>query len=540
MRSSLENDKLKLDVVGYYQNNLTIKQISDMTGIPRTTLSDFLHKKTYKKWWENFGDKPIAAGSLDDLHENIKYLGEGTYIAISAQNNTFVHSDFVSSLEVLASERNAEIICGTFTYNKTGFQNLTKDDDDLWYDPRIKKYILDEPVMITDSLMWCGELNILPTAVNPLSGLHSYTRSASGIVPHAKLQLESVPTHKDHPAKMMYTTGAVTKRNYIQKKAGQKAEFHHVFGALLIEVDSDGDWFVRQLIGEKETGCFYDLNKYYTPKGSYEVNQVEAINWGDLHSEKKDEVVYNVSFGNSVNSIINTLKPKYQFVHDVLDFTSRNHHNINDPYFRFSKYINNQDSVKDNIFDVIGTLKMMNRDFCQTVVVESNHDLALEKWLKTADYKTDPANAIFFLECQLKKYKTLERGETNFSIFEWAVKRNAQELRDVIFLKTDESFRICDTDGNGIECGQHGHNGANGSRGGIAVFQKLGSRYNTGHTHTATIKDGVYCAGVSGKLDMGYNVGGSSWSHSHIITYPNGKRCIITITNGKWRKEESN
>ena len=533
MKTRLEDDNIKLEVLRYNQEGLSQKQISELTGVPKSTVGDFLSRRSYTTWWDNFGEKPVASGSVNDHHEDIETLGVGTYIAISAQNNTYVHNNFMDSLEVMAAEKEAKILCGTFTYNKSGFQNLSKDDE-LWYDPRIQKYILDRPVMLCDDLVWCGELNILPTAVNPLSGLHSYTRNASGIIPHAKLQLESIPTHKTEPAKMMYTTGAVTKRNYIQKKAGQKAEFHHVFGALVIEVDKDGTWFVRQLIAEKETGCFYDLNKYYTPKGSYDSHYVESVNWGDLHSEKKDDQVYDISFRNP-DSILDTLKPKYQFVNDVLDFTSRNHHNINDPYFRFSKYVEDKDSVKDNILDVIGTLKSMHRPFCQTVVVESNHDLALERWLKTADYKADPANALFFLECQLEKYRSIERGERDFSIFEWTVKHHCEDLRNVRFLRTDESFRICDEDGRGIECGQHGHNGANGSRGGIAVFQRMGSRYNVGHTHTAMIKDGVYYAGVSGSLDMGYNVGGSSWSNSHIVTYPNGKRAIITIRNGKWR-----
>jgi len=537
MAALLEDDNVKLEVLRYKHDSLSTRQISQLTGIAKSTLNDFVLKRTYIKWWDEYSEKPVASGKLSALHEDIEVLGEGVYIAISAQNNTFVHNKFMDSLEVLAGERNAQILCGTFTYNTSGFQNLQKgtDSEEVWYDPRIKKYILDKPVMLCNDLMWCGELNILPTAVNPLSGLHSYTRAASAIVPHAKLQLESIPTHKSLPAKIMYTTGAVTKRNYIQKKAGQKAEFHHAFSALLIEVDKEGDFFVRQLNAETSTGCFYDLDKYYTPNGVYNSNYVEAINWGDLHSEKKDVEVYDLAFGRNSNSMIDTLRPKFQFANDLADFTSRNHHSIGDPYFRFKTHIHGNDSVRSDIFNVIATLEDMNRDFCKTVVVESNHDLALERWLKNADYKIDPENAIFFLECQLKKYKTIEAGDFGFSVFEWAVKNNSKELDHVRFLKTDESFRICDEDGNGIECGQHGHNGANGSRGGVAVFQRLGSRHNVGHTHTATIKDGVYYAGVMAKLDMGYNVGGSSWSQSCIITYPNSKRTIITIKDGKWR-----
>jgi hypothetical protein len=83
----------------------------------------------------------------------------------------------------------------------------------------------------------------------------------------------------------------------------------------------------------------------------------------------------------------------------------------------------------------------------------------------------------------------------------------------------------------------HGHTGVNGARGSPAGYRKMDTKANTGHTHSAGITDGVYTAGVSGKLDMGYNKGPSSWSHSHIITYPNGKRSIITTKAGKWHAD---
>ncbi|MFM9735631.1 hypothetical protein, partial [Streptomyces niveiscabiei] len=91
------------------------------------------------------------------------------------QNNTYVNSAFLKSLETYCEHNNAELIVGTFSYNKSGFQNLGKGEAD-WFDPKIEKYILDEPAIIFDKLLWLGELNILPTAVNPLSGYHNYTK----------------------------------------------------------------------------------------------------------------------------------------------------------------------------------------------------------------------------------------------------------------------------------------------------------------------------------------------------------------------------
>lgn len=515
--------------------------IARSLDVNKQTVQRFLGKKTHGDWWNSRGaSSPVKVdevpeppkGSLYDHYHDIKTLPGNRFILTSAQNNTLVHTKFLDSLETMAKHINATVLVGTFSYNSNdGRQNLQKGGGD-WFDERIKPYIVDEPIQLAKDLIWCGELNILPTAVNPLSGFHSYTKNASGIIPHAKVHLESLPTAKDEPVRILYTTGAVTQRNYLQKKAGQKASFHHIFGALLVEIDNDGDWFVRQLIAETESGEFYDLDTKYTPEGAFSTRGVEAINWGDIHAEKYDAKVYAASFGPN-NSMIDVLHPKFQLVHDVLDMTARNHHNMNDPYFKFKAYCENKDWVEDDIAQVSRVLMMMQRPWCQTVIVESNHDLALERWLKTADYKTDPANAVFFLDCQLATYKAIQNGSKTFSVFKYAMTQHNSELQHVRFLRTDESFMLCGADG--IECGAHGHLGNNGARGSINAYQKLGTRFNIGHSHSANIKDGVYQAGVSARLDMGYNKGGSSWSHSHIVTYQNSKRTIVTLKNGKWR-----
>jgi len=40
------------------------------------------------------------------------------------------------------------------------------------------------------------------------------------IFPHAKLAMRSIPTMQGEGTKLNYTTGTVTKRNYVQKRAG--------------------------------------------------------------------------------------------------------------------------------------------------------------------------------------------------------------------------------------------------------------------------------------------------------------------------------
>lgn len=475
------------------------------------------------------------------------------YVFTCAQNNTKVHEGFLRSIVNFCDDRDAELIVGKITYNKSGFQNGYKDSGKLTWAPELEPYYCNKSMVVAhgsqsvsdDDLIWCGELNILPTAVHPLSGLENYCRSASGIVPHTKVRMNSVPTLKNAKPKFMYTTGAITRRNYIEQKTGQKAAFHHVFGALYVEVDDDGTWFARQLVADNR-GCFYDLTDYYYPEGVSRGHSVEAINWGDLHAEMLDLDVAKGAMGidlasrrewkYSAASMIEVLRPKFQFIHDVSDFRARNHHNIKDPHIRMWQHFGPHDNVLSGFMQINTVLDLMQRPWCKSIVVESNHDVALDKWLREADYRNDPENAEFFLECQLEMYKRLRRGDApgSFSLMAWVL-NNIAPLHNTRFLLTDESFCICNDEERGIECGMHGHIGPNGSWGSPAKFTRIGVKCNTGHTHSAGIVDGVYTAGVTCKLDMGYNKGPSSWSHSHIITYPNGKRAIVTMNGWRWQ-----
>jgi hypothetical protein len=102
---------------------------------------------------------------------------------------------------------------------------------------------------------------------------------------------------------------------------------------------------------------------------------------------------------------------------------------------------------------------------------------------------------------------------------------------DVRFLKTDESFKIC----NGRSSAACTATWGPTAHAAPPRTSPSGRRANIGHTHSAGIYDGLYVAGTSSTLDMGYNKGPSSWSHSHVVTYPNGKRTMVTMYAGKWR-----
>jgi hypothetical protein len=228
--------------------------------------------------------------------------------------------------------------------------------------------------------------------------------------------------------------------------------------------------------------------------------------------------------------MLTELNPSFQFIHDLTDFRARNHHNIDDPFFLADMHFRGQGNVEKDLLRCGSFLGHITRLGNKAIVVESNHDQALERWLKEADIRKDPENAVFFHRANMMIHTAIRRLNPNFNVFQWAVTDNFQIKMDAEFLREDDSYVV-----KGIEQGMHGHRGPNGARGNPRGFRTIGRKVNIGHMHSAGIFDGVYVAGVSGLLEMGYNKGPSSWSHSHIITYDNGKRTIVTMKQGKWK-----
>lgn len=482
--------------------------------------------KWARKVLNDHKSKPLISGTKKTPDQLRKNLHGKRFVFTSAQNSTELHEEFYASLLNFCEHNNARLVVGTFTYAKNEQERKEKTDDACWYDPRIRGNIINESCNLDCGAVWSGELNILPTASNPESSLDTYNGSSSFIIPHAKCRLKTIPTIKHDPAKFIFTTGAITKRKYIEKKAGQKAAFHHSFSALYVEMDDQGNWFPRHLEADYD-GCFYDLKKHYTPDGVTDGHRLEALQLGDLHQYQMPinrESIYH--------DMVDYFKPKYLFLHDALDFYTRNHHNIKDKFFWARTHYENKNSVLHEIKSLGAFLDRIKRDFCKTIIVESNHDLALKKWLTTANVDFDPVNGEFYHDCNRRMYKAAREGDYDFQILKWAIEKYADH-KDSLFLKQDESFRICDP--NGIECAMHGHLGSNGARGTPQGLSKIGCKANLGHTHTPSIIDGVRTAGVSGSLDHGYNNGPSSWANAHIATYKNGKRPILIEMNGKFK-----
>lgn len=498
---------------------MTQEQAAAALGISRPALQNRLYTYSRREL------EKAAAGKLDPT--KIETLSGNRFILTSAQSGTKIFKPFWNNLLAYADHIGAQVLVSRFRYNistaqaKESKTNAEANSDD-WYAPEITPYIFDTRARLCDGLIWAGDMNILPTATDPLSGLDSFTGLDSCIFPHAKIAMKSIATAMDDPPKKNYTTGAVTLSNYIQRKAGQKAEFHHAYGAALVEIDDEGDFFVRQL-NANHNGSFFDLDKFIH-KGQIGQSKIAAFSAGDIHARNIDPVVKNVTWG--AGGIIDTLRPQTQFLGDVLDFESRSHHN--NLFDAYRLHVQGRDSVEDEIQETFDCVKSMTRPWCKTYIKKANHDEHLERWLRDGNFKADLLNAPFYLEAMAAMLRAIREDRKDFDLLQWAFKRCGDI--DVEFVPRNKTVVIA-----GIDMAQHGDLGPNGSRGSVRNISKTGRKANIEHSHSAQIVDGTYQAGTSTRLDMAYLRGPSSWSHCHIITDEHGKRQIVEIKKGKWR-----
>lgn len=484
-----------------------------------------------------------------NLPEAITYNADSEvkhFILTSAQDKTKIHQDFWNNLIAYADYLDAEIIVGGFTYSKKLFteSDPTVRSDDVWFDEQIEPYIIHDRIALGDRVLFCAEMNTNPTATAPLSGLETYTKDKWGIFPHAKVHYRSIATIKSGPSKHILTTGTVTLPNYVRKKTGIKAEFHHMIAAVVVSIAPDGAFFCRHIhAADQKDGSFYDLDRFVSNKTITNGHRPEALVHGDIHIEKVDPVVALTTWGYNVNTrtigtsntLVSYLKPKKRIFHDLSDFERRNHHNILDHYHRLKMYFEGKESVADELKIAARFLALIYDQDIDDIVIQSNHDNALLRWVKSGLARNDPANYEFWLECELLCVRAIKAkaigSDINleeFFLYE-AILHDFGAPANTEFRKEYDKFSIKD-----VELAIHGHYGANGGRGSSTTFVKIGPKSITGHTHTPSITDGHMCVGTNSLLEMGYNKGLSSWSHTNAILYPDGHRTLITLNNGRW------
>lgn len=428
------------------------------------------------------------------------------YVITTAVPGATLNRPFYNSLMKYCKLNNAKLLV-------IPSANVYKNDI---IDPEIpeKQLVLKE--LFLNTKIRISDIPVNPQAVDPVTGLTRQSQAdGSFIFASPKQRLKIVPNSNTKLPHALMTPGAVTKPYYRPTRVGMIASEDHVTGALIVEIQDSIIFHFRQVQADRD-GAFIDLGYEYSSSGRRKA-QTEAIIPGDLHFGSTDPKVEKV-----IAELSKELKPKYLIIHDGFDGISVNHHILDKAIARGK--IANQLSLEQELQLTANKYKEYSKYAEQVIDVFSNHTEFLNRWLESGQFLKDHQNLILGLELAWVKSRGL-------NAYEYALKKYAN-IPNVRFLDADDDFKIS---AKRIQCGAHGHLGANGSRGSTASMERSYAYSITGHSHTPEILRQAWVMGTSTHLKLDYTKGPSSWMQSLCILYKNGSRQLINVLDGDYR-----
>lgn len=370
-------------------------------------------------------------------------------------------------------------------------------------------YLIHSKVKVYDS-------KVLPQNIDPMRGLTNKLPSQfSYVLPATKVRYESIASIGTLP-RFFTTTGALTMPLYKDDNKGTKARQQHEQGFVYFQDNGRGRFDVYNVKALKNGNFSYLQEEYKS--GRYLKNKtIPCLVLGDMHWGDHNPNVLKVS-----KNQIRTLKPEYVILHDFFNGHSINHHEKKHLISQLRSLDNKRISLEQELRQCLGGLQELTREFPKTkfIVVESNHDVFITQYLQDKMHHKEPNN-------YLQAIKIIPRliNPQNIALKESLLTVTSTLPKNLIFLRENDSFKI-----RGIEVAQHGHKGANGSRGSKGQFKRLNVRTITGHTHSPCIFENGMIVGTSTWLELTYTMGGmSSWLNANGIIYNDGTSALLTI-----------
>lgn len=519
-------------------------------------LSEYIGKssRTVRNWVKKLGYTEKGATESPELKKaknKVFDKSKKRFLITWAQNDTPVHLKFFRGMEAYAKAINADIhvIAGRYKNPTSVFDDKNHD---IWSD-LVTPYLDAARHDIHKYVSIMSDVKVQPTAVNPMTGMQAMSGVNSCIFGAPKVQMEMIPVLEKAKPKMMLTTGACTLKNYTDSKAGKKGEFHHTLGFVIVEIKDNEVFFVRQVTADDD-GNFCDLNNDIKFKGEEKLINFESaadkVKWiekhcgakplelvgkhkvknikkigacilGDLHYGHHDQVVIDAT-----HKMLDGLKPEHVVLHDVFDGYSISHHEMKNPFAQIAKEHKGTNDLRKEVDEMLDGLESFTK-YENVVIVRSNHDDFIDRWLINSDWKKQPSykNSDTYFEYSAMLSKQYKTDDVKGIIPELINTR----YPEFITLGRRDSYPVF-----GWELGQHGDVGANGSRGSLIQMRKLNTKIVVGHYHSPGRKDGALAVGTSTHLRVGYNMGPSSWLQTHVIIHRNGKAQHINFINGEY------
>lgn len=468
-------------------------------------------------------DPEEAAARADTLREAVRN-GANRFVITAATNNTPVDANAFRALKNLCKDRGAHLIVIPIHYKNITLYTQNSQNDKYWT-AAVAPYLIDQSICIGPKIWVRGDIKIQATAADPLSGMAPLAGDKWAIFGHSQLSLEPIPTPQEQLPGRMYTTGCITRKNYSQTKAGAKAAFHHVIGALLVETQGK-HCFIRQLNADHK-GHIHDITDCYTPHVHYTKQKALSLTTGDEHVKWMTANVLTATYTDD-DSIVKVTKPGTLVRHDVLDGYAGSHHHENHYTTQYKKWFLGDANYRrelDQVVQHINTTTPTEWE-CMNLLVRSNHHEHLDSWLERADDRTDHENADIICELRNAQRQAIRAGD-EYDAFRLYLEPRLEVPAE--FSSPNKPYMM-----GGVDFSQHGHRGSGGSRGSARGFANTTHKATIGHTHSARIVKSVYQVGKSCD-NLEYEEGLSAHTHTHSLQYDNGKRTLLDILGVSWR-----
>ena len=424
-----------------------------------------------------------------------------------------IHEGFYKNIKAYCKDFDAELLV---------LLSLGHNRDSLIVPPILKNDVFIMSDTNLNSNVFILGLKNTAAKVDPITGLPRIgQRNGTFICASPKQRLKYIATGPSKLPHALMSTGALTYPNYIKstklvEKSAYVADNDHVMGAVILELDENEMFHFRQVQCTKD-GSFVDLGTYYVG-GKKRTLAPEAFVLGDWHSGETCPITANTWY-----DISKKLKVKQWIIHDGFSGSSVNHHNT-EKIITLTKQadegkLNLNKELSGYAADIIEMLSKIPK----VVIVKSNHDEFLERYLEEARYVHHPYNH----RMAIKLAGAFLDGHNPVEYFVHEIVKVPR--KNIKWLQRDEDYQIA-----GIQLGSHGDKGANGSRGSINALENAHGNVVYGHSHTPEIQRGAFCVGTSTPPKPDYGTGPSSWMNASCLVYENGQRQMINSINGKW------
>lgn len=441
------------------------------------------------------------------------------YVVTTAQCNIGPNKKYLSSLEKICSEQNADLLI----LPVRGVDNKERD-----LDPVFDNYTVIQGDKKLNNKIRIKDFDLRPNQIQPLTGLGRFAQSdVSAIVAAPKIAQKVIPNSNTNLPKVLMSTGAVTMPNYKRThRINKVAREDHTYGAVMVEIVNGTKYHFRHL-NALTNGQFVDLGMKYNGNKTPVHVRPPAMILGDWHSGDTNKQVRAETF-----RMLEEYNPKIVVLHDLFNGHTINHHNQGKILTQYLDAQNRKGKfLPEELTEAASELEEMVTHLspdAEIVVVKSNHDQWLYDYLDKQEYtkESHPFNHSEALRISQEIIRGRDALEAGLEIY-------MQNMDRVRFLDINEDYKIL-----GWQIGNHGHKGAHGARGSLRSIENANGKSITGHSHVPGIYRDTWSVGTSTDLQLDYNTGYSGWMNTHALLYDvgrQGKPQLVNIINGKHR-----